>query len=65
MGQEAAHDMQMRCPHCRISWFLFPPAKVHGTDIVRCIECKTTYPAPASRHAATSLSPTQEQPNDP
>lgn len=34
----------VRCPSCRMNWTLFPPAKCAGSDHVRCVECKSTFP---------------------
>lgn len=32
-----------RCPDCGLAWWLFPPARIHGQNKVRCIECKRVY----------------------
>lgn len=34
----------VRCPECRLNWWLHPPAKIHDSDQVRCVECKSVYP---------------------
>lgn len=34
-----------KCPTCQLNWTLDPPAKVSGSDAVRCIECKAVYPS--------------------
>ena len=39
-----------RCPDCRLSWTLYPPARIETgggwhTGECRCVECKRVYPA--------------------
>lgn len=34
-----------RCPVCRLSWRVCAPAKIDGADKVRCVECKSVFPA--------------------
>jgi len=36
-------EMSIQCPDCGINWWLFPPARVHGSELRRCIECKRIY----------------------
>jgi hypothetical protein len=38
---DGLHDQ--RCPTCRMSWWLFPPAKIHGEPRVRCVNCKDVF----------------------
>jgi len=35
-----------RCPTCQCNWKFSKPASVHGSNLVRCIECKAIYPDP-------------------
>jgi hypothetical protein len=42
-----------RCPDCRMSWNLFPPAKTQTgigwhDGCVRCVNCKRVYTPPAA-----------------
>lgn len=41
--QEIMRRMGSSCPCCDRSWFLFPPVKIDGSDLVRCIECKEVF----------------------
>jgi len=41
--ETTADEMSIQCPDCGINWWLFPPARVHGSELRRCIECKRIY----------------------
>lgn len=38
-------EMRKKCPSCGLNWWLNPPAKVYGSEQVRCVECKGVFPA--------------------
>lgn len=49
--QEIAQRMGRSCPCCDLSWFLFPPAKIDGQPLVRCVACKAVFEADVSDDA--------------
>lgn len=40
---------ESRCSECNLNWWLFPPVKIDGEPMVRCIECKRTFQDTAER----------------